>query len=163
MSEHIRDRIVGAILVVFAAAWCIVVWTTVPTGYGEALVGPRDVPLWLGVLLAVLALALIGKSYAGGAAAMEEKPEKAATDFTGEWRAMAVVAGSLIAYALLMEWFGFVVATIVVVTGLLRFALNVRSPRVVFGMALIMSFGIYFFMGGLMGVYLPRGTIVSLF
>ncbi len=163
MSEHIRDRIVGAILVVFAAAWCIVVWTTVPTGYGDALVGPRDVPLWLGLVLAALALALIGKSYFGNVAETAEKPEKAATDYTGEWRAMAVVAGSLIAYALLMEWFGFVVATIVVVIGLLRFALNVRSPRLILGMALIMGFGIYFVMGGLMGVYLPRGTIVSLF
>jgi hypothetical protein len=137
-----------------------VVWTTVPNGYGDALVGPRDVPLWLGLVLAALALALVVNSYLGGASEAEEKP---ATDYAGEWRAMAVVAGSLIAYTLLMEWFGFVLATVVVIIGLLRFALNVRSLRTILGMALIMGFGIYFVMGELMGVYLPRGTIVSLF
>jgi putative tricarboxylic transport membrane protein len=163
MSEHVRDRIVGAVLVAFSAVWCVVVWTTIPNSYGEALVGPRDVPLWLGLVLAALALALIVNSYLGGASEVEEKPAKAAPDHTGEWRAMAVVAGSLIAYALLMEWFGFVVATVVVVIGLLRFALNVRSLRVILGMSLIMGFGIYFVMGGLMGVYLPRGTIISPF
>jgi hypothetical protein len=82
---------------------------------------------------------------------------------TSEWLAGGVVAGSLIAYALLMEWFGFVVATVVVVIALLRFGLNVRSLKLILGMSLIMGFGIYFVMGGLMGVYLPRGTIISPF
>jgi hypothetical protein len=30
-------------------------------------------------------------------------------------------------------------------------------------MSVCLSFGVYFVMGGLMGVYLPHGTIVSLF
>jgi putative tricarboxylic transport membrane protein len=163
MSEHVRDRIVGAILIVFAAAWCIVVWKTVPTGYGEALVGPRDVPLWLGIVLGLLALALIGNSYIGAASPeAEEKPAKA-PDRGSEWQAFATVAGSLLAYALLMEWFGFVIATVVFLVAVLRFALDVRSLKVILGMSLVMSFGIYFVMGGLMGVYLPRGAVISPF
>jgi putative tricarboxylic transport membrane protein len=162
MGEHVRDRIVGTILIAFAAVWCIVVWTTIPTGYGEALVGPRDVPLWLGMVLALMALALIGKSYVAAPAEAEAKPAKA-TDRRSEWQAIAVVAGALLAYALLMEWFGFVVASVVVIVALLRFALNVRSLKVILGMSLVMSFGIYFVMGQLMGVYLPRGTILSPF
>jgi putative tricarboxylic transport membrane protein len=162
MSEHVRDRIVGAILIAFAVAWCIVVWATIPTGYGEALVGPRDVPLWLGIVLGLLALALVGNSYFGAASEPEEKPARA-PDRGSEWQSIATVAGSLLAYALLMEWFGFVVATIVVLVGLLRFVLNVRSLKVILGMSLVMSFGIYFVMGGLMGVYLPRGTVISPF
>lgn len=167
MNEHVRDRIVGAVLVVSAAAWCIVVWTTVPNGYGDAVVGPRDVPLWLGICLGVLSLALIGRSYLGGASAAsgaDEEPDAAASpDRKSEWWAIGVVAGSLIAYALFMEWFGFVVATVVVVFALLRFALGVRSLPVLLGMSLSMSFGVYFVMGSLMGVYLPHGTIISPF
>jgi hypothetical protein len=161
MSEHVRDRIVGVVLVAFAAVWCIVVWTTVPEGYGEALVGSRDVPFWLGLALAALALALIGKSYFGASAPSEA--EEKVPDRTSEWLAGGVVTVSLVAYALLMEWFGFVVATVVVVIALLRFGLNVRSLKLILGMSLIMGFGIYFVMGGLMGVYLPRGTIISPF
>jgi hypothetical protein len=162
MNEHVRDRVVGVVLFAFAAVWCAVVWTTVPEGYGEALVGSRDVPFWLGLALAALALALIGKSYFG-ASTPSEAEEKTVPDRASEWLAGGVVTVSLIAYALLMEWFGFVVATVVVVIALLRFGLNVRSLKLILGMSLIMGFGIYFVMGGLMGVYLPRGTIISPF
>jgi putative tricarboxylic transport membrane protein len=162
MSEHVRDRIVGVVLVAFAALWCIVVWTTVPTAYGDAVVGPRDVPLWLGMGLGLLALTLIRRSYwieRAGAVVEKDAP----IDRTSEWKAFAVVTVSVIAYALIMDWFGFVVATLVVVFVLLRFALGVRSLRVLVGMPVCMSFGVYFVMGALMGVYLPRGTLISLF
>ena|SRR5690242_16129575 len=160
MNGHVRDRIVGTVLIVFAAVWCVTVWLTVPNNYGEALVGPRDVPFGLGIGLAVLALALIGISYVGGAGASHVRDKG---DRRSEWWAVGVVAGSLLAYALLMEWFGFVIATIVVIVGLLRLALGVRSLPIILGMSLSMSFGVYFVMGGLMGVYLPHGTVFSVF
>lgn len=162
MAEHVCDRIVGIVLVAFAAAWCVVVWTTVPNAYGDAVVGPRDVPLWLGMALGLLALLLIGRSYWGEpVAAADEKDTP--IDRISEWKAFGVVTGSVTAYALLMGWFGFVVATLVTVFVLLRFALGVRSVRVLVGMSVCMSFGVYLVMGELMGVYLPRGTLVSLF
>jgi divalent metal cation (Fe/Co/Zn/Cd) transporter len=167
MKEHIRDRIVGAVLIAFAVVWCGTVWLTVPNNYGEALVGPRDAPFGLGVALAALALALIGTSYVREAAGTGDVGKNAMpaqkSDPKSEWWAVGVVAGSLLAYALLMEWFGFVLATIVVLVGLLRLALGVRSLPVIIGMSLSMSFGVYFVMGALMGVYLPHGTIISLF
>ncbi|HVY58823.1 MAG TPA: tripartite tricarboxylate transporter TctB family protein [Xanthobacteraceae bacterium] len=166
MNEHVRDRIVGTVLIVFAAVWCGTVLMTVPSNYGGALVGPRDVPLWLGIGLAALALALIVNSYFGNAAdGAGDQPESSVRKFDrkSEWWAVGVVAGSLLAYALFMEWFGFVVATIAVIVGLLRFALGVRSLPVIVGMSVCMSFGIYFVMGWLMGVYLPHGTVISLF
>jgi putative tricarboxylic transport membrane protein len=162
MEEHVRDRIVGVVLVAFATAWCIVVWATVPNAYGDAVVGPRDVPLWLGMILGLLALALIGRSFWGPMGQPADEKD-IPIDRTSEWKAFGVVTGSLMAYALLMEWFGYVVATLVVVSVLLRFALGVTSLRVLIGMSVGLSFGVYFVMGGLMGVYLPHGTIVSLF
>ncbi len=168
MKEHVRDRVVGIVLVAFAAVWCGTVWMTVPNNYGEALVGPRDVPFGLGIALAALALALIGTSYVreatgAGDAGKSAPPNAHRSDPKSEWWAVGVVAGSLLAYALFMEWFGFVLATIVVLVGLLRLALGVRSLPVIIGMSLSMSFGVYFVMGGLMGVYLPHGTIISFF
>lgn len=162
MSEHVRDRIVGVVLVAFATLWCIVVAATVPNAYGDAVVGPRDVPLWLGMALGLLALTLIGRSYWSEMAETGGE-EDAPVDRAGEWKAFAVVTLSVVAYALIMEWFGFVVATLVVVFVLLRFTLGVRPLRVLIGMSVCMSFGVYFVMGALMGVYLPHGTVVSLF
>lgn len=167
MSEHVRDRIVGAILVVFAAIWCIVVRTTVPTAYGDAIVGPRDAPLWLGMVLGLLALLLIVRSFTESPAPAIEAGEAtvspASAGRVSEWKAIGAVAGSLIVYALFMEWFGFVVATVVVVFTLLRYGLGVRSPKVLLGMPLIMGFGIFYVFGSLMGVYLPHGTVISPF
>lgn len=162
MAEHIRDRIVGIVLAAFAAAWCVVVWTTVSNAYGDAVVGPRDVPLWLGMALGVLALVLVGRSYCGESPPAADRKDTP-IDRSSEWKAFGVVTGSVIAYALLMGWFGFVVATLATVFALLRFALGVRSVRVLVGMSVCMSFGVYLVMGELMGVYLPHGTLVSLF
>lgn len=167
MSEHVRDRIVGTVLVAFAVVWCIVVRTTVPTAYGDAIVGPRDAPLWLGMVLGLLALLLVGRSFTEEAApaigAGEAIASRDAAERASEWKAIGAVAGSLIVYALFMEWFGFVVATIVVVFALLRYGLGVRSARVLLGMPLIMGFGIFYVFGLLMGVYLPHGTVISPF
>lgn len=166
MDARVRDRIVGAALIVFAVAWCTVVWITVPKGYGGAVVGPRDVPFWLGVALAMFALAMIGDTFlaSDGASGLEESVDAAAlANRKSELWALGVVTLSLIAYALLMAWFGFVIATIAVVGGILWFALGVRSMPLLLGMSLSMSFGVYFVMGTLMGVYLPRGTIFSPF
>jgi hypothetical protein len=164
MTWRIRDRIVGAVLIALAVAWCTVVWMTVPKGYGDAPVGPRDAPFWLGVALIVLSLAMIARSYLAADPPSDETEAPAAgEDRKSEWMAIGVLTLSLVAYALLMEWFGYVVATIIVVIGLLRFALDVRSLPVLLGMSLSMSFGVYFVMGSLMGVYLPHGTVISLF
>lgn len=163
MTWRARDRVVGAFLIVIAAVWCTVVWMTVPNGYGDASVGPRDVPFWLGIGLIFFSLVMIARSYLAGTEETEAEPPVASPDRKSEWLAIAAVTVSLIAYALLMGWFGYVLATIIVVVGLLRFALGVRSLRVIAGMALGMSFGVYFVMGSLMGVYLPHGTVISLF
>lgn len=165
MSEHIRDRIVGVLLLAFAVTWCAVVWITVPNAYGGAVVGPRDMPLWLGFSLGLLALALIGRSYFSEAPApvLKEARPAASPDRKSEWLAIGVVTVLGIVYVLFMEWFGFVLATIAIVFVLLRFGLRVRSLPILLGMPLGLSFGVYFVMGTLLGVYLPHGTIISPF
>jgi hypothetical protein len=119
------------------------------------------------MVLGLLALLLIVRSFTESPAPATEAGEAisspAAADRVSEWKAIGAVAGSLIVYALFMEWFGFVVATVVVVFTLLRYGLGVRSPKVLLGMPLIMGFGIFYVFGSLMGVYLPHGTVISPF
>lgn len=166
MTAEFRDRIISSILLVFALGWCAVVWATIPPGGAGTGIGPRAVPFWLGVLLAVLSLALLAGTFSGS----RKHPD---TDENGvpmsrerrhsEIWALGWIVGSTVVYTMLMDWFGYVPATFVVVLVLLRVGLGVRSLPVLLGMSVGLSFGIYLVMGVLMGVYLPRGTLLTLF
>lgn len=166
MTTQLRDRLLSLILFAFAAAWSITVWQTVPEGYG-GIVGARAVPLWLGIGLGVLAAILFVGTFLRGAPEqifpVRDDPGERGLARNAEIWAVLLVGGSLLVYTFLMERLGFVLATLLVVAVLLRAGLGVRSLPVVVGMAVGLSFGVYFVMGTLMGVYLPRGTLVSVF
>lgn len=156
-----RDRIVGLVLFAFAVAWCGVAYATIPPGFGGAAVGPRAFPLALGALLALLAALLFAFSFLPETGAGAERAD--GLPLKTELWAVGWTVGAVIAYALIMQWLGFVVATVIVVAVLLRLVLDVRSPALVIAMPLGLGFGIYFVMGRLMEIYLPRGTIIQPF
>lgn len=163
--EQRRDRVVGIILFVLAAGWTLIAHLTIPPGYGGAAVGPRDFPIALGALIALLAALLFAFSFlpARGGPGGPAEAGPGPVPLKVELWAMGWTAGSLVAYALLMQWFGFVIATVVVVAVLLRLVLNVRSWPLLLAMPLGLGFGLHFLMVRLMAIYLPRGTIIQLF
>ncbi|MGH7223815.1 MAG: tripartite tricarboxylate transporter TctB family protein [Gemmataceae bacterium] len=166
MTTQLRDRLLTLLLFAFAVAWSTTVWLTVPKGYG-GIIGARAVPLWLGIGLGILAVVLFAETFFR----REPQPLVAVRENSDERRhvrkaeiwAVLLVGFSFLVYTQLMEWFGFVVSTLVVVAALLRLGLGVRSVPIIAGMSLGLAFGIYVVMGVLMGIYLPHGTIVSVF
>lgn len=162
MMERRRDRVVGLVLFVFAGAWCGLAYATIPPGFGAAAIGPRDFPLAIGLLLAALSALLVASSFlpeplTAAAERREELPLGAEL-----WAAGSTVV-LIVAYALLMQWFGFLVATITVVAVALRLVLGVRSPALLIAMPLGLGFGLFLVMGRLMEIYLPRGTLIQPF
>jgi hypothetical protein len=76
MERH-RDRVVGLVLFAFAVAWCVIAYVTIPPGFGAAAVGPRDFPIAVGLVRALLSAMLFAFSFLPDQAAPAPPPEDA--------------------------------------------------------------------------------------
>ncbi len=153
------DRITGLVLLVLATVWVILVWRTIPPGAGP--VGPRTLPLGLGVALAVLSAWLM---WFGTGEAEEPAPDPAPA--AGDWVTLRMVLAtflSIAVYGVLMERIGFVFATAAVVLALLWLALGIRDTRKLVGMTIGIPIGCWLVFGKLLGSHLPRSPWFSLF
>lgn len=162
MEQSVRDRIAGIVLLLFAVIWIAGVFWTIPEASGGVRLGPRGFPFWMGVGLVILSLILIAGSFTDpdrDFALSGEAVEK--FDIASEVWAAASVFGFLVVYVLAMDWSGFIVATIVVIAGFLWFVLKKRSPVLLICLPFGLSLGVWYVMGKLMGVYLPKADFVS--
>jgi putative tricarboxylic transport membrane protein len=161
MSESLRNRISGLILLAVALVWLALVYQTIAPGQsGE--VGPRAFPLFFGYVLAVLSLLLLLQSFRPSTPDLAHDSNVPAI-LPGEWIAVVMTIGSLIVYGMLLEPFGFIPSTAFVVAALLLLVLRVRSLLMVAGMAIGLSLGCYLVFGKLLGVYLPPGSIITIY
>jgi putative tricarboxylic transport membrane protein len=160
MSESLRNRISGIVLLAVALVWLALVYRTIAPGQG-ADVGPRAFPLFFGYVLAGLSLILLLQSLLPTAPEPEESRVPAA--LPGEWTAVAMTVGGLVVYGMLLEPFGFIPTTVVAVAAFLLLILRVTSPIVIAGMAIGLSLGCYLVFGKLLGVYLPPGEIITIY
>ena len=115
--------------------------------------GPGFFPLWLSIILGVLALAMLGQATLGAAAPL---PRDFFADRGGYVR-MAVVAVSLLASALLLERIGFRL-TMLAVYMVLLWGLGRRRVASNLLFAFIGSFGVYFVFVQWLSVPLPVST-----
>ncbi len=161
MTSASLDRLTGTVLVIAAALWCWAVMTTVPGADEPGRLGPRGFPLGLGVLLAVLGLAVIAGSWSQPAAAKPVDPE-GPTPLAIEVWAVVMTLVLIAGYAVAMEQTGFLVATAATVAAAVTLVLRIWRPVLVLGLALGLSVGIYLVFGKLLGVYLPHGRLIDL-
>ncbi|SNT37453.1 tripartite tricarboxylate transporter TctB family protein [Tropicimonas sediminicola] len=163
--ERRQDVIAGSILLLFALAWTVTVWLTVPDGYG---VGPRAFPLWLGVALAVLSALLLLKGMIGvyEPPLGEKQPDEDAPDRIRLRMRLGVVATVTViiaAFGWLMPKIGFVPATALTVAVTLVGPLGERRWLLVLGMALGIAVGAWLAFGQILGAYMPSGSWISIF
>ena len=79
-----------------------------PTGGGYAQVGPGVVPRAVGTLLVVLGALLLREAFTGGFRGVDEEAE---AKLPMDWVAFAWVSGGILAYGVLVERAGFVLAS----------------------------------------------------
>jgi putative tricarboxylic transport membrane protein len=162
VTQAKSDRLAGTILLLVAVLWIAGCFWTIPEVAGGARVGPRGFPLAMGVALAALSLALIVSSCFSAEAL--EGPE-GAPPVNRRIEAWALVStfGFLALYVLLLDLFGFLLATIAATALFLVGVVDKRSPKLVALVSLGLAFGVWLILGKAMGVYLPRGSIIDWF
>ena len=158
MSESLRNRISGFVLLAVALVWIVLVYQTIAPSQGTEA-GPRAFPLFFGYVLALLSLLLLGQSLRPAPDLHHDAP----TVLPGEWVAVVMTIASFVIYGMLLEPFGFIPSTAFVVAALLLLVLRVRSVLVIAGMAIGLSLGCYLVFGKLLGVYLPPGHIITIY
>jgi putative tricarboxylic transport membrane protein len=161
MSESLRNRISGAVLLAVALVWIVLVYQTIAPSQGTEA-GPRAFPLFFGYVLAGLSLLLLLQSFRP-APHLEIETDAPRALLPGELTAVAMTIVGFVVYGMLLEPFGFIPSTAFVVVALLLFVLRVRSPVLIGGMAIGLSLGCYLVFGKLLGVYLPPGQIITIY
>jgi putative tricarboxylic transport membrane protein len=161
MSESLRNRISGLVLLAVALVWIVLVYQTIAPSQGTEA-GPRAFPLFFGYVLAGLSLLLLLQSFRP-APHLEIETDAPRALLPGELTAVAMTIVGFVVYGMLLEPFGFIPSTAFVVVALLLFVLRVRSPVLIGGMAIGLSLGCYLVFGKLLGVYLPPGQIITIY
>lgn len=160
MDAARRDRLVGLALFAIAVVWSVLVYWTIPAGYGE--VGARAFPLAFGLILAALSLWMaIWPGEAGGGEDTAEA-ESAPSLRKGEIASALGVFAAILVYGFLLQRIGFLLATPVVIVALMVLVLRITRPVAVGAMALGITAGCWLVFGKLLGAYLPPGTWITL-
>lgn len=159
VSASLRDRISSSVLFAIAVVWIVIVYRTIEPG-GESEAGPRAFPLFFGFVLAGLSLLMLAQTFWQSSAEGEAEDEPIVAS---EFGAVLFTIAGLVVYGMLLEPFGFIPTTALGVTAMMVFALRIRSPALIAGMAIGLSLGCYLVFGKLLGTYLPPGTIITIY
>lgn len=160
-----KDRIASLLLLAIAIAWSVIVYRTIPAGAIEGQIGPRDFPLFLGIILIglssmVLLRTFIGKADEREVAEKPDTPQKTARFQNGMFAASVFVL--IILYGFLMEKVGFVIATPALIALTLAGLLGLRSPVTILGLAFGLTAACWVIFGQLLGIYLPPGQWITI-
>ena len=138
----------------------VILWGSfyLPTGGGYAQVGPGVVPRFVGIILIILGAALLREAYTGGYRGVDEEAE---VHLPMDWAAFAWITGGIIAYGLLVERLGFILASIVLYVMVARSFTSRRWVlNIIVGAALAIFIFVTFNYG--LGLNLPMGVFKPL-
>ncbi|HVL57542.1 MAG TPA: tripartite tricarboxylate transporter TctB family protein [Burkholderiaceae bacterium] len=127
----------------------------IPPGGGYSTVGPEVMPRIVGAGLLLAAALLLREALTGGFRDFDEAAQRA---LPTDWRAFALVSSGIVAYGLLIERAGFVIASIALYLlvargfGSRRWALNAVVGAV-------LAVGVYLMFNYGLGLTLPRGVL----
>ena len=147
------DQWSGLFLLVVAALIC---WGSTRMPYGSLHnPGPGFFPLWLGIILGAMAVALIAES---SVHADEGKNMREIVREDVRWRNVFLVLGALVLYGGLLDVIGFLIGTFLLMILLLRYV-EPQAWRAVIGWALGGTVGAYAIFEIWMKLRLPKGIL----
>lgn len=145
----------GGVVLAFAVFYLAASLQIPPSSFTNAAVGPRVMPIAIGIGLALAAVALIARGLRGAPekteVPREETPPQSPVRF-------AVIVGLLVAYILLFLPLGYVLSTFLFILGVTMYLDRGHPVRNVI-YALVFSLVVYLVFTGLLGVALPQSPL----
>ena len=145
------NRRLGVALVLIGLAWLWLVQYYIPQVPTEGEPGPRFVPFVLGVVLAVLGIAL----------AVHPGPRVPVDPSRRETRIALATFAMLILYAFLLDRAGFVLSTAALMVAAVVGVLRIRRWLFMAVFAVAFPVGCWIIFDSLLGIPLPSGTWVA--
>jgi putative tricarboxylic transport membrane protein len=153
-----RSEIGVALLLVALGVLSIVEATRIPETAGQrGPVGPAAVPIFVGVLLIVIALFLVRDVLAGGHGEAEAG-EDIDLSHPSDWRTVLILAAAFLANIVLIERAGWPISGAVLFFGV-AYALGSRHIVRDVILSFALSIGSYLLLGRVLGIGLPGGVL----
>jgi putative tricarboxylic transport membrane protein len=157
------DRRLGVALTLIALAWLWLVDNHVPEVPTEGEPGPRAVPFLLGILLAILgiAVALQPGPKGPGVHAESDVGRVPSGSPRRDGRIAVLTFAMLVVYAFVLDTVGFVASTVGLMVAALAGVLRMRRWVFIAVFAVAFSLGCWVVFNALLGIPLPRGVWVA--
>jgi hypothetical protein len=147
----------GIGLLAFSILWLILTFLTIKGNVGSYANTPRTIPFFLGVCMAILSFVFLYQYFLGF------RPKDLHEDLKkNELKNVFIIVSFLIFYTLFLEWFGFVLTTILFIFILSKYVLKEKNWIVNYDFPLVFTGIIYLVFVILLHSSLPRGTIIRL-
>ena len=148
----------GVVLTLLALVWLWLVDNYIPAVASEGEPGPRALPFLLGIILAILGVAIAAQKYVGrvppSTSVRDAQADPPANPPTGR-TAIATVA-LLLVYAFLLDKIGFISATAALMLTAMAGVLGMRRWVFMAVFALAFATGTWLVFNTLLGIPLPR-------
>lgn len=140
-----------------AALGALILWGSfhLPTAGGYAQVGPGVVPRGVGILTLALGALLLREAFTGGFRGVDEEAELRTPM---DWAAFAWVTGGIIAYGLLIEHLGFILASTILFVMVAR-GFNSRRWALNAATGLVLGVAVFAIFNYGLGLTLPAGVL----
>ena len=144
----------GVVLTLLALIWLWLVNTQIPDVATDGEPGPRALPFLLGIILAILGVALAAQTYAGRVPTSTSIKDAQADPPLG--RTAILTVGLLLGYAFLLDKAGFITSTAVLMLTAMAGVLGMRRWFFMTVFAVAFAAGTWLVFNTLLGIPLPR-------
>lgn len=162
MAGRIHNIVLGIFLLTLSGIWIWLVIDTIPKGFGDGDIGPRAFPLMFGIILAVLSVLLLLKTFLARSSTQATDGSYDGYMFAIRWVPAALVLIEIAAYGFLLKTCGFVIATPIVVLFVMLVNLRITSPKLLLGMSLGVTVSCWLIFEKALGIYLANGSWINL-
>jgi len=147
----------GLGVLAFSIIWLILVFFQIEGDLGEYANTPRTITFFLGICMSILGLVFLYQYKLGFRPKQSVQPLK-----KNEIRNIIICVILFLIYAYILELFGFVLSTPIVIYFITRFLLKEKNWKLNFAFPILMTALIYFIFIILLKSSLPRGTLIQI-